>query len=224
MAWLMIGVIFDLDGTLADSAHDIAAALNHVLARHGFGLHDERAVRRMVGDGAAVLIERAAPGASPVLRATLLAEYREHYLGHMLDSTRPYDGVPELLRALTLRAVLLGVLSNKPEPATRALVAALFPDVRFRAIHGQRPARPIKPDPAAALGLGRALGLEPDRCVLVGDSGVDVQTAIAAGMLPVGVAWGFRGREELVAQGAFAVLERPAELLELLAAWPKSRE
>ena len=219
----MIGVIFDLDGTLADSAHDIAASLNYVLALHGFAVHDERAVRRMVGDGAAVLIERATPGAPPELRTTLLAEYRDRYFGHMADSTRPYAGVPELLRELSGRAVRLGVLSNKPEAATRALVGALFPEVRFQAVHGQRPGRPIKPDPAAALELARALDIEPARCMLVGDSGVDVQTATAAGMLAVGVAWGFRGRAELEAQGAYAVLEQPAELLDLLAAWPTLR-
>jgi phosphoglycolate phosphatase len=210
-------VIFDLDGTLANTASDIASALNHVLTRHGFRAHAEQSVLQMVGDGAEALIERASPGARPELQATMLAEYRSHYLEHVVGATRPYPGVEELLGELEARKVPLGVLSNKPDSAARALVQALFPAVRFVAVWGHRPGKRMKPDPAEALALASVLGVEPSACLLVGDSGVDMLTASAAGMKPVGALWGFRGRDELMRHGAAALLERPRELLEVLA-------
>ncbi len=213
----MIGVIFDLDGTLADTATDITRALNHVLALHGLPTYDEPAVLRMVGDGRDQLIARAAPEVGPALRAALLREYDERYLEHMIEATCPYRGIEQLLAELTARRVPLGVLSNKPDDAARALAAALFPTVPFRAVRGQRPGTPLKPDPTEALELAVLLGVKPGRCILVGDSGVDIQTAAAAGMKPVGAAWGFRGRAELERLGAETVLEEPSDLLTVLA-------
>lgn len=212
----MPAVIFDLDGTLADTVGDIARAGNHVLAQRGLPRHDESAYRRMVGDGAAVLIRRIVPADRMDLLDELLADFREYYPRHMLDTTRAYDGVAELLAALAASRVAMAVLSNKPDAMTRAMVQGLFPEVPFRAVWGQLPERPKKPDPRVALELAARLELEPTQCLFVGDTPVDMETATRAGMQAVGVAWGFRPADELRAAGADHVIEQPSELLRLV--------
>ena len=209
-------IIFDLDGTLADTVGDIAAAGNHALAVHGLPSHDDAAYRRMVGDGAAVLIERIVPADRRELVELVLGTFREYYPRHMLDTTRPYEGIEELLAALVACRVPMAVLSNKPEAMTRGVVVGLFGEVPFQAVWGQRPDRPKKPEPAAALALADKLSVAPDRCAFVGDTPVDMEAALRAGMVPVAVTWGFRPRAELEAAGARIVLERPAELLRLV--------
>jgi len=212
----MRGIIFDLDGTLCDTVRDIALSANHVLERHGLRAVAAQHFRTMVGDGAAMLMRRAAPGASPGLLEQLLAEFRAQYLEHMLDSTHPYPGIAALLEELGSRRIPLAVLSNKPEDAAQRMAEALFPSKLFRAVRGQRPGVPIKPDPTAALELALELAVAPASCMFVGDSGVDMQTARSAGMVPIGVAWGFRGQAELEQHGAERVIREPQELIALL--------
>lgn len=212
----MQAVLFDLDGTLADSLRDIAEALNHALALHGLPTLSLARVRESVGAGTAVLVRLAAAGQSPARYDSLLAELRRYYLAHPHVHTRAYPGVAGLLAALVQRSLRLGVLSNKPHDLTCAIVAELFPTIPFGAVVGQRAGQPLKPDPGSALAMASELGVAPAECLFVGDSGIDMQTACAAGMLPVGVLWGFRDRSELCAAGARILLERPAELLEQL--------
>jgi phosphoglycolate phosphatase len=208
--------IFDLDGTLADTLQDIAFALNHALGGAGLPALALEQVRQAVGAGADTLVRRVTPGLGAEQQAALVEEFRRAYAEHLLDATHAYPGVPELLAALGARGLGLAVLTNKPEEMSRAIVQALFPDIPFAAVVGQAPSRPLKPDPSAALALAERLGEPAGACLFVGDSGVDMQTATRAGMFPVGVLWGFRGRAELLAEGARALLERPAELLALL--------
>jgi phosphoglycolate phosphatase len=204
--------LFDLDGTLADTLTDIAGAMNDALAALGLPGHDLDAYRRFVGEGVEQLVRRALPGDRPELQPALSERYLARYADVLLDHSAPYPGVPELLDELGRRGVALAVLSNKPDAATRRMVTALFGPARFAAVTGRRPDVPRKPDPAAALALAARLGVPPGDCAFVGDTAIDMKTAHAAGMLPVGVAWGFRP-EELVPAGASFVAARPAELL-----------
>jgi phosphoglycolate phosphatase len=209
-------IIFDLDGTLADSLGDIAAAMNHALVELGAAPHPTAAYRGFVGDGVERLAERALGPARQADRARAVSAYVRHYADHMLDTTRPYPGVAELLDALAERAVPMAVLSNKPEAATQRMVATLFARWRFVAVAGQRADVPRKPDPAAALALAAVLGRAPADVALVGDTAVDVATARAAGMVPVGSLWGFQDRAALEAAGATHLVTHPAELVALV--------
>lgn len=214
----MDAVIFDLDGTLVDTLGDIARAANHVLAAEGLPTHELHRYRTAVGDGAAVLIERIVPADRRELVPAVLARFRDYYPRHMCDSSRAFEGVEPLFATLVGRALPMAVLSNKPEDMTRAMVAALLPAVPFVAVWGQTADRPKKPEPAAALALGRQLGVVPERCALVGDTPVDMQTARRAGMVAIGVRWGFRSPEELRREGAQLILAQPSDLLEVLSA------
>lgn len=209
-------VLFDLDGTLADTLDDIADAVNHALAREGLPTHPREAYRELVGEGVERLVERAVPSDRPDLRAAVYAGVRDHYLEHMLDKTVPYEGVPEMLDSLVGRGVPMAVLSNKPAPATERIVDELFGRWPFAAVIGQTPDEPHKPDPGAALRIARRLDVDPARCLYLGDTSTDMETAVAAGMFPVGALWGFRDKEELLAHGARALIEHPPDLLPLL--------
>ena len=209
-------VIFDLDGTLADTLADIADAMNHVLAQHGFPTHATADYPKWIGGGVRALVEGALPEGARVDVDEAVAAFRARYGAHILDKTRPYDGIPDVLAALAARGLPLAVLSNKPDPATREVTGKLFPDVPFREVRGDRAGTPKKPDPTAARAIAASLGIAPEACAFVGDSGVDVETAKRASMRAIGVLWGFRGRDDLEAAGADAIAERPADLLTLL--------
>jgi phosphoglycolate phosphatase len=210
-------VLFDLDGTLLDTLADIAGAVNFVLDGLGLPTHHLDEYRDLVGEGLPKLIERALPaGAGDDVRAEALAGMRARYAERMIVETRPYPGIAELLDELARRGLGLAVISNKPEAATQLLVRQLLGRWAFAAVLGHRPDRPRKPDPAPALEAARALGVEPARCVFVGDSWIDMRTARSAGMTPVGVTWGFRTREELLGAGARVLIDRPLDLCRVL--------
>ncbi len=210
-------MIFDLDGTLADTLEDIADAMNRVLRRERRVGHDYAAYRYLVGKGMRNLVTQALPADDRTdetierCLVELLADYSEH----VLDKTRLYDGVAELLAGLRGAGVRLAVLSNKVDGLTRRIVAGLTEPGTFAVVVGAQPDLPLKPDPTAALLVSANLGTPPEAIAYVGDSGVDMRTATAAGMLPVGASWGFRTKDELVENGARAVLDQPLELLTL---------
>ena len=212
-------VIFDLDGTLLDTLEDLADSMNAVLANSRFPQHPVDAYRYFVGEGMAMLVRRALPGeaaASEVVEAEHLAAMKEEYTRRWADKTRPYAGVPEMLDGLVSRNIPLAVLSNKPEEFTATMVEQLLRRWSFREVCGMRPGVPAKPDPTAALAIATCLKVEPAVCLYVGDTATDMKTAVAAGMLAVGVTWGFRDRDELLASGAGTVVDEPAELLDLV--------
>ena len=212
-------VIYDLDGTLADTLEDIADAMERVLARHGLPGHSYDAYRLMIGRGLRNLAAEALPAQrrSGELVALVHAGMLEEYGAHPLVKTRLYPGVAELVGGLQDAGLRQAVLSNKADALTQRIVAGLFDDDVFTVVVGARPDLPLKPDPAAALLVAERLAAPPPRIAYLGDSDVDMLTAAAAGMLPVGAAWGFRSREELLASGARVVVEHPRRLLELLA-------
>jgi phosphoglycolate phosphatase len=210
-------VLFDLDGTLVDSLADIAASMNHVLGQLGHPTHSEEAIRHFVGEGARHLVSRSMPERSSEAAIDhALVAYKERYRSHLVVSTRPYEGIVPLLSALRSQGTRLGVVTNKPHPAAQKMVDQLFASGSFGVVLGEEHNKPRKPDPAPALEAASVLGVAKERCVFVGDTSVDMHTARAANMVAVGVTWGFRGRDELVAAGAHHVVESVPALSSLL--------
>jgi len=211
-------VLFDLDGTLLDTLEDIGNAMNRVLATRGFPTHPIDAYRSFVGDGMVMLVTRALPENKrdeETIRSCLEV-YRADYGRTWNVKTRPYDGVAALLDALTARGLKRAILSNKPHEFTQRCVTELLSDWSFDVVLGQRDGVPLKPDPTGALEIAHTLGIPPAAFLYLGDTPVDMQTATAAGMVPVGVSWGFRTPEELRSSGAQALIERPLEVLGFL--------
>jgi phosphoglycolate phosphatase len=210
--------LWDLDGTLVDSMADIAAAMNRVLDRMGLPEHHLETYRGFVGEGVEMLVDRALPEShrDDETRLRAVAAMREIYADNLLNKTRPYDGIPQVLNEVHRRGLSLSVLSNKPDTPTRQIVAACFSDHLFLKVVGSRPDVPKKPNPAAALAIARDLGVAPEKCIYFGDTAIDMKTAVAAGMFPVGVLWGFRGPDELLPAGAGMMVKSPADLLRWL--------
>ena len=207
--------IFDLDGTLLDTLGDLAASVNYALRTHHLPQHSLSDVRRFVGNGVRVLMERAVPdGAANPKFDEALATFRQHYLHHSLDTTRPYDGIPEVLAELRRRGVRTAVVSNKFDAATKELCRHFFADTVEVAI-GEHEAEGIrrKPAPDTVVEAMRQLGVAPAAAVYVGDSDVDIATAHNSGIPCISVLWGFRDRDFLLAHGARQFVTRPAELL-----------
>lgn len=209
------GVIFDLDGTLADTLEDIARSVNHALKAHGEPEHPLPAYRELIGAGAENLIRKALREDRRYRTAEVLATYRGHYAEHLLDHSRPFKGIEALLDALVARKKKLAVLSNKPDAPTKRLVDALFAKYPLSPVFGERAGIPRKPDPTSALEVARLMNVAPERCAFVGDSAIDMQTASNAGMVGVGVTWGFRP-EELAPSGARHLIDTPEALVGLL--------
>lgn len=212
------GVLFDLDGTLLDSLADLADSMNTALHRLGFPSHPLDAYRYFVGDGMETLARRVLPpdNRDEATVHQAMTAMREEYGGRWANTTRPYDGVPELLDALTALGTSLVILSNKPDDFTKKIVGALLGNWPFRAVHGVRPGGPKKPEPAGALEIADRLGIEPRHFLYLGDTGTDMLTAKQAGMFAVGALWGFRTASELKKNGAKALIARPQELLDFL--------
>ena len=208
-------VLFDLDGTLTDTLQDIGEAMNRALRLHGLPAWPLDAYRYLVGDGARTLSERAVRE-QQALAPSVLAEYQAYYETHALVTTRPYDGVPEMLRALQASGLKLAVFSNKPDADTKNVVAHFFPDIVWTAVRGQREGVPVKPDPAGALAVARMLAAPPEEILYLGDTSTDMRCAVQAGMYPVGALWGFREEEELRQSGARALAAHPLDVLRLL--------
>ena len=219
--------IFDLDGTLLDTLGDLAASTNYALRTHGMPEHSVDDVRRFVGNGVRKLMERAIPDgeANPDFEATF-ATFRQHYMKHSLDTTKPYEGIPETLEALKAQGCRLAVVSNKMTAATQELCRYFFPDTIEVAI-GENEAAGIRKKPAPdtvfaalnALHKGTGTLCNGTLCnsyvkaVYVGDSDVDLETARNSGLPCISVLWGFRDRDFLINHGAKTLISAPHELL-----------
>jgi len=211
-------VLFDLDGTLLNTLDDLADAMNASLKRFGFPPQPVDAYRYMVGDGLVNLVKRSLPQQcrdQATIDNVAVAQWQE-YSRNWANKTQPYDGVPQLLDALGARGIIMCILSNKPDDFTRILVKRFLSKWKFAAVQGQDKDIPIKPDPVGANQIALNVGLRNEEFLYVGDSNTDMKTANAAGMFAIGVLWGFRRKEELIAAGAKAVIERPNDLLHFL--------
>ena len=207
--------IFDLDGTLLDTLGDLASSVNYALRMHNMPEHSLEDIRRFVGNGVRKLMERAVPqGAQNPCFDEAFATFRQYYMQHSLDTTRPYAGIPETLKALKARGCHLAVVSNKMMAATQALCSHFFPDTIEVAI-GEHEAEGIrkKPAPDTVVAALKALGVGKEQAVYVGDSDVDIETARNSGMPCISVLWGFRDRDFLKQNGAETFISAPSELL-----------
>ena len=213
-----MAVIFDLDGTLLDTLADIADSVNRMLLEYGFSEHTLDDYRRFIGNGIKMLVTRALPlaGRSEEMVDACVSRARDIYWDNWNRKTKPYDGILPLLDALEERQIPKAVLSNKPHAFTVRYVEGYFGRWTFAAVMGQNDPFPIKPDPAAALEIARRLDIPPPAFLFVGDSAVDMQTAISAGMRAVGAGWGFRGPRELTQNGCQSLVMHPSEIVALL--------
>ncbi len=211
------GIIFDLDGTLADSLADLALSMNWVLASYGYPVHEKDDYKRFVGSGIRSLIERALPVEAREGRIIdkVVSTMMEYYSIHCTDHTELYPGIEPLIKEAKDRGLKLAVFSNKPHPFTEIIVNRLLPGMMDR-VQGYTCEELKKPNPAEVLRICRDLSLSVSDVLYVGDSDVDIITARNAGMRSVGVLWGFRGESELRKAGADYIVSIPSQILELL--------
>jgi len=211
-------VLFDLDGTLLNTLKDIADSVNEALGYLGFPPHNLNAYKYFVGDGREALAIRTLPeyhrDTDTVTK--LVHCINDEYSKRWVNNTLPYQGIPDLLDALSIRGIKMAILSNKPHDVTQLMVSRLLGQWRFELVVGVLPSIQKKPDPAAALQIATQLNIRPLEFLYLGDSDIDMKTAIAANMYPVGALWGFRTADELLSSGAKMLIQNPVDLLQLL--------
>jgi phosphoglycolate phosphatase len=210
-------VIFDLDGTLVDTAPDIAGALGAALAEAGVPALPLDVVKQLVGDGGRELIRRALALAGAQRDVDqLFARFLAHYTDHVSDQSVAYAGVDAALGALAAAGVAAVVLTNKPGAIARRLLADLALSARFRDVIGDGDGFPRKPDPAAARALIAAAGTTADRTVIVGDGLPDIRTARALGAKVISAGWGYVPAERLAAESPDALAATPEQAIRLV--------
>lgn len=211
-------VVFDLDGTLLNTLDDLADSMNAALANNGFPVHEVEAYKYFVGNGMRNLVINALPKEErndiniEKGLTGLLTEYKSRWD----KKSMPYDGIPQLLDTLIEKNIKITVLSNKADDFAGIVVEKLLHKWKFDIVFGERSGIPRKPDPAVAIEIAGLLGVDPKECLYLGDTGVDMRTAVSARMYPVGVLWGFRKAEELVENGARVLIAEPMTLIDLL--------
>jgi len=210
--------IFDMDGTLIDTLEDLADSMNIVLKRFGFPEHEVSAYRFFVGSGMEELVKRALPEdkRTPEIIKQGLQAMRDEYKKRWKNKSHLYEGIEELLDGLKAADLKLAILSNKPDDFTRQFTDWFLSKWSFDLVVGARPNVPKKPDPTAAIEIARHFGVLTEEVCYFGDTSIDMQTASAAGMYPVGVLWGFRSAEELIESGAKMLLTKPSVLVDWL--------
>ena len=211
-------VIFDLDGTLLDTIADLAESANYALKQLGYPTHDVETIRTFVGNGINKLLERALPSHEQteenVIR--MRSHFVPYYDVHNADLSSPYPGIVNLLEDLQAKGIQIAVASNKYQAATVKLVKQYFPNIDFVEILGQREGINVKPDPTIVFDILKKAKVSCEETLYVGDSGVDMQTAINAGVDAVGVTWGFRPRAELESFRPMGLIDKAKELLDFI--------
>lgn len=209
-------VIFDLDGTLCDTITDLANAVNYALELNSYDTWSVDDVRRFVGHGITNLIKRSLPESERSENRVMevRAHFMEFYSKHLLDNTVEYKGIGDCLKTLTENGIGVSVVTNKSHEQACDIISALYPEIKFAAVLGNREGIPHKPDTTLTLKALEAMNARPQDSVFVGDSGVDIETAYNAGMHSVGVTWGYRPAEDL--NGAESVVHTAQELTNVI--------
>ncbi len=207
-------VLFDLDGTLVNSLKDLAVSTNFALKKFGFPVHETEKYKYFVGDGMLKLIERVLPenNREEDTVKKVFEVFWNHYAEHYLDNTLAYDGIHNLIDDFKNKGLKVAVISNKADQMAKIVTDKIFGDI-FDFVTGKREGYPTKPDPTLTLEVIKELGVEPNECVFVGDSGMDMATAKNSGCVAFGVLWGFRTADELLKNGADYLLQSPNEIL-----------
>jgi len=207
--------LFDMDGTLLDTLAGIADSMNAMLAGSGYPQHPLQAYKYFVGNGMEILVERAFPAAARTEQriAQGVAAMRADYRTRWRRTTTVYQGIPDLLTALDRAGLKLAVLSNKSDDFTREMAQELLSAWPFEVVLGARPEVPKKPDPSTAIEIAERMQVVPRDFLYLGDTAVDMTTAIGAGMHPIGALWGFRGAAELLEAGARMLIAQPTDLI-----------
>ena len=208
-------VIFDLDGTLLNSVEDLACAMNHALKLYNYPEHSVEEIKEMVGRGLSFLIKSAAPNCSEEDFLKMKSAFIEYYDKNSQKCTKPYAGIVPLLASLKNNGIKLAVVTNKPNVLLGNILTPIFGDI-FDSVTGQIDGIPTKPDPTLTLALIKKMSLIPNECAFVGDSDTDMQTAINAGILPIGAAWGYRSRDIIAAAGAKYIADYPSDILNII--------
>jgi phosphoglycolate phosphatase len=211
--------IFDLDGTLLDTIGDLAEACNYMLGLRGLGSHTREEYAKMVGNGILNLVKRALPEEKRTddeYVAAARADFLDFYTANIDRYTRPYDGIREVLHTLQNEGWSLAVASNEFDEGTQKLVQTIFPEVDFKAIYGNKEGFPLKPDATLLQLIMEECDAVAETSVMIGDSGVDIQTAKNASVRSIGCTWGFRPRTELEEFGADYIVDAPSEILQVL--------
>lgn len=212
-------VLFDLDGTLADTLESIALAGNKVLEMLGLMPQSTENYKYYAGDGADTLIRRALSASGDtqgLLFEKAMKEYRDIFKTDCIYKVKAFPGIHKMLSVLKCNQIKIGVISNKPHQQTFRVVEEIFGKDFFDIIVGQREGVPKKPNPASTLAAAKELGVNSIDCIYVGDTNVDMQTGLGAGMFTVGVLWGFRDKEELETYDPQAIISTPEELIQFL--------
>ena len=211
-------VIFDLDGTLLNTIADLAESANYALKQLDYPTHPVDAIRTFVGNGINKLLERALPAHEQteenIMR--MRSHFVPYYDIHNADLSTPYPGIVSLLEDLQAKGILIAVASNKYQEATVKLVKQYFPNIDFVEILGQREGINVKPDPSIVFDILKKANVSKEDVLYVGDSGVDMQTAINAGVDAVGVTWGFRPQAELESFRPMGLIDKAEDLLEFI--------
>lgn len=210
-------VVFDLDGTLADTLKDLGTAMNAALACENLPGYPIEAYRHFVGSGIDNLVKvTMADGYSPEGAGRVKAAFYAYYADHCIDFTTAYEGAGELLSRLEQDGIMTAVLSNKPDRFVPRILRTLYPAHRFTHAWGQREEFPRKPSPESLEAMIALCGCEKSEVLYVGDSDVDVIFAHHAGVKVCGVSWGFRGAQELTEAGADNIVNSAEELYSMI--------
>ena len=205
--------IFDMDGTLLNTLADLADSVNEMLAHYNLPSRSIDEVRMFVGNGARKLMERALGTTDADFVNEALEYYNGCYERHLTNKTEPYAGIIDLLKNLNAKNIPIGICTNKQHFAAVELTEKIFAQIKIGAVIGDAK----KPNPARALEIAEKFGVNPAEVAYFGDTSVDIQTAINAGFLPIGVTWGFRDESELRDTGAKIIIHRAEEIFERVA-------
>lgn len=211
--------IFDLDGTLLDTIEDIAQACNHALEECGCPARQLEEFNGMIGHGISNLFRKALPEdmRNEDMVKQMHSRFVPFYREHICDRTKPYEGILATLDILAENGISFAVASNKYQEGTEQLVEHFFGRYGFRCVLGQRNGKAIKPDPGIIEEIIDEIGgISADETVYCGDSDVDMQTGINAGVRTIGAAWGFRSRKELEAYSPWLLAEKPEDIYEAI--------
>ena len=211
-------VCFDLDGTFLNSLTDIGYCTNKILLSRGLPSHNLKKIRGFLGSGLRHLVTSSLPQEYRYEKIIqeFIKDFEKTYRNNLFKNTTPYKGIPELLYELRRKKIKLTILSNKPQKFTSLSVKRLLPNWEFESVIGLRDGFPKKPDTRGFALIKKKLQLKSKEFLFVGDTEIDIKTAIKANCFPVGVLWGFSSKKTLKDNGARAIIKKPLELLDII--------